>query len=552
MRAGLWLSGSWFSLLVAVTFCGGPQLAHADETATTEPPAAAAALDDEPGAEAPTNPEPTDDPARDNPAAAAEPGAEPTPAATADSATEEGGGDAAGPGVTAAEPALEPPSASRIRLKIDVSGELFAPAGREAPPIRQPITVAARFDFVEMPGVEAGSVVRRYSDAAAELQVAGTARRTMLAADAREVSVSLRGTTPSPFLPHGFLSRDECDLLETPFDPLLLDSLRPAAAVTGDERWAIGADATAGLLAVDTVESGELEARVVEVADGRATVKLAGVVDGAVDGVPTHLVVEGSWSLPVDDAATSGAVRLDGPIAGVDVTIRERREASHVAPGFDVEARLVMARSPAPGAAEAGDATADDDAAASLRRRGTGRPGLVWHREAAGRYDLVHDARWRVIDDGADGLVMRLVDHGALAGQCSVTALPRADALAPPTVAAVERDVERSLDGQFGRFESSAEVTRDDGVRVVRVVAAGRADGLPFRWIHYVLSDGEGRRLAATFMVEQALAKRFGTADRDLIDGLRMPAEGQGAETAGRAGRPADRQARVPSESSTP
>jgi hypothetical protein len=295
-----------------------------------------------------------------------------------------------------------------------------------------------------------------------------------------------------------------------------------------------------------------LAARVVDGADGRATMTLAGIVDGAVDGVPTHLVVEGSWSMTVDDAVTSGAVRLDGPITGVDVTIRERREASHVAPGFDVEARLVMARSPAPDTTGVDGAAADDAAAASLRRRGKGRPGLVWHREAAGRYDLVHDARWRVIDDGADGLVMRFVDHGALAGQCSVTSLPRADALAPPTIAEVERDVERSLDGQFGRFESSAEATRDDGVRVVRVVAAGRADGLPFRWTHYVLSDGEGRRLAATFMVEQALAKRFGTADRDLIDGLRLPAEGREAETAGQVGRPAARQARVPNESSTP
>ena len=529
MGAGLWWRGSWLSLLVAATVCGCPPRAAADETATDEPAATAAETAAEPEADT-----------------------EPTPAATDASAAADGVADAAGSVAPVDEPASEPLSARRIRLKIDVSGELFAPAGREAPPIRQPITVAARFDFVETPTAEAGAVVRRYSDAAAELQVAGAARRTTLAADAREVLVSLQGTTPSPCLPRGFLSRDECDLLDTPFDPLLLDSLQPAAAVASGERWTIGADATAGLLAIDTVESGELESRVVEVADGRATVKLAGVIDGAVDGVPTHLVVEGSWSLPVDDDATSAVVRLDGPIAGIDVTIRERREASHVAPGFDVEARLVMARSAAPDAAGVDDAGADEAGKVSLRRRGTGRPGFVWHREAAGRYDLVHDARWRVIEDGADGLVMRLVDRGALAGQCSIAALPRADALAPPTIAEVERDVARSLEGQFGGVESSAEATRDDGVRIVRVVADGRADGLPFRWIHYVLSDAEGRRLAATFMVEEPLAKRFGTADRDLIDGVRMPAEGGGEEATGQAGRPPARQARLPSESSTP
>lgn len=445
-----------------------------------------------------------------------------------------------------------PVAESRVRLKIDVTGELFAPAGRGAPPVRQPIAVVARFDFLERPTGDAGPgrVVRRYADAAAELTVSGSISRTALANDAREVRVGLRGTTPAPFLEDGFLCRDELDLLETPFDPLLLDSLRPGRAVAVDDRWVVGADTTAGLLAIDTVESGELEARLVEVVDGRAMVKLSGVIDGAVDGVPTHLVVEGSWSQPVPSDGNEQPVRLEGPITGIDVTMRERREASHVAPGFDVEARLVMARSPA-AAQAAATAAVGHAGVAQPRRPGPGRPGAVWHREAAGRYDLVHDARWRVIEDGAEGLIMRLVDHGALAGQCSIAALPRAAALTPPTIAEVERDVERSLEGQFGRFEPSAQETRDDGVRIVRVEAAGRADGLPFRWIHYVLSDGEGRRLAATFMVEESLMKRFAGADRDLIDGLRLPATEPGREPS-RPEAPTGRQARLPSESSTP
>jgi hypothetical protein len=51
----------------------------------------------------------------------------------------------------------------RIRIKLDVAGEIFAPAGRDVPPVRRPIAVDARFDFVETGSDEPGrGVTRRY------------------------------------------------------------------------------------------------------------------------------------------------------------------------------------------------------------------------------------------------------------------------------------------------------------------------------------------------------------------------------------------------------
>ena len=239
-------------------------------------------------------------------------------------------------------------------------------------------------------------------------------------------------------------------------------------------------------------------------------------------------------------------------VATLVITLQERREASHVAPGFDVEARLSIART-----MELGDWAeqhAVSAAGGDARRRGNGSPGMVWQRDMAGRYDLVHDERWRMIEDGVEGLVMRFVERGALVAQCSITALPRSPAQSPPTIAEVERDVERSLAGQFGRIEHSSEASRSDGVRFVRVVTAGRAGDLPFRWIHYVLTDAAGHRLAVTCMLEQSLEKRFGSADRELIDGITLPAteEVSAAKTPSPSPAPPDREARLPEESRTP
>jgi hypothetical protein len=453
------------------------------------------------------------------------------------------------------------PEPLRVRFRLDVEGELFAPAGRDAEPVRQPIEVHARFDYLERPAADTATaaVVRDYVDAAADLVVAGDRMTSSLGRDARSVNVRLEGLTPAAFLPDGFLSRDEADLLDTPFDPLLLDAVRPAGPQEEQVTWTLPGDLAAGLLAIDTIESGAIVATLAEVVDGVATVSLAGTVEGAVDGVATRVVVEGRVSVPTapeDD----GRHRLSGRVSRVAVTLEERRQASHVAPGFDVVARVNLARQPdqagaaglAAAPAEAASQTAAEDVAGRVaRRRGPGRPGLVWHRDPTGRFDLVHDARWRAVEDGPHGLVLRFIDRGALVAQCSITGLPRADG-AGPTIAEVQRDIERSLAGQFNGVEQAAEARRSDGVRSVRVVSVGTAENLPFRWIHYVLTDAEGRRAAVTFMLEASMAERFGAADRDLVDGLAFAPETAAEQSEAQGVGPAAREARLPRKAALP
>jgi len=416
-------------------------------------------------------------------------------------------------------------TADQVRIEIDVRGEVFAKAAAEAQPAGSSLQMKALLEFDEVPA-EAGdaAVFRRYHSAAADLTIDDNSTRTTLGEDAREIVVERQGSTPVPFLRRGYLTRDELDLLDTPFDPLLLAALLPAEPPEETAPWALSPDETAGLLAIDTVEHGGLEARIVEVFDGVARIALSGVVDGACDGVPTHLIVEGSFSAAV--RTEEGRHRFHGPVDGVDVVIRERREASHVAPGFDVEARMMLTRETSTAPEEA---VPPPDRVELSRRDGRGRPGLAWHRDAGQRFDLVYDSRWRIVEDGPAGLVMRFVDRGALVAQCSITALPRADSDLTPTINDLQRDIRQSLAGQFGRFEDADEVSRRDDAerperKEVRVVSAGTAEGLPFQWIHYVVADRDGRRAGVTFMLEASLAKRFGEADKSLVAGLRFPA----------------------------
>ena len=425
--------------------------------------------------------------------------------------------------------AAEPGGPSVVELRLEVRGELFATASAGAAPVRRPITLDGQFEFVEqaLPASGSDTVARRYTTARAAIEIEGRHAGQQLAADARDVLVRLEGTTPRPYLSEGFLSRDEAELLDIPFDPLLIDGLRPDHPVAAGDSWKLPGDLAAGLLAIDTVQSGGVEATLAAVDAGQATLKLEGTVVGAADGVPTRIQVSGqaiAQAVPHDDHAW----RIDGPITTLQATVSERREAGWVAPGLDVRATITIKRSPAaatpePSATAATEPTPAGDGLAppeADRPAGKGRPGMVWHRHRQGRYAAVLDTRWRVVEDGPEGLVLRLSDRGQLVAQCSILPLPRVAADAAPAEETVRGDVKRSLGEQFGLLAESEAATRDDGTRLIRVVAEGAADGRAFRWIHYVVTDPAGHRVAVTFMHEPALIDRFAAADRELVAGL--------------------------------
>jgi hypothetical protein len=426
----------------------------------------------------------------------------------------------------ATAPQSATPVAQSVQVELRVRGDLFASASATGEPLRRPVRLDAQFDFTahREPAAGPGGVLRSYRAAEATIEADGQRQRHRLAVDAGRVLVRLEGTTPTPFLPDGFLSRDEAELLDIPFDPALVDGLRPEQAMATGDSWKIPADLVAGLLAIDTVESGGIEATLESVTANEARLRLAGTVVGGVDGAATRLEIVGTATVAASADEKAGQWRLTGSPSTLEVTISERREAGWVAPGLEVEATVVMHCTPL-------ESDLPDDPSAPLpstllapapadRPRGEGRPGFVWHLHRLDRYSMVVDSRWRVVEDGPEGLVLRLIDRGALLAQCSILPLARGPAAGAEGEETVCDDVRRSLGDQFGLIAEAEAISRDDGTQVVRVVADGSAEDRPFRWMHYVLTTSEGHRAAVTFMLEPALVERFAAADRELVAGM--------------------------------
>ncbi|MCH9007895.1 hypothetical protein IIA29_07795 [candidate division KSB1 bacterium] len=107
--------------------------------------------------------------------------------------------------------------------------------------------------------------------------------------------------------------------------------------------------------------------------------------------------------------------------------------------------------------------------------------------------------------------VLRMVDRGELLAQCNLSALPKVKK--PVTLAEFQRDVERSLGNNFGRFVSAAQNVNESGYAVFRVVVRGTVSQLPIQWIYYLVQDRRGHRVSLAFTLEQSLRERFAEAD---------------------------------------
>ncbi len=356
------------------------------------------------------------------------------------------------------------------------------------------------------------TTVRQYRQAEARLKIAGTTVRTALPADARKVLVTAANGRLHPWLADGFVTRAERDLLVVPFDPAWQDALRPPPAAEAKTSWTLATADLAGLLCIDTVTAGSVVATVEQVEDACLVISLEGGITGGVDGVPTSIDLTASYRWDAGAADQSGLMTLTA-------RVHEQRQAGHVTPGLTVEAAIETTRRWGTTAtAESEEARVEQTTAHRGPRRGPGRPGSLWLTDPCGRFDLVYDARWRSIQQQADQTVLRLIDRGRLLGQVSIIPLP--PAAESPSLAAFQRDIERSLEGQFNHLVAAAESERSNGTRILRVASDGEADGLPFRWIHYHLTGVHGTPVTLSFMVESGQLERFGEADRLLVDGF--------------------------------
>jgi hypothetical protein len=312
------------------------------------------------------------------------------------------------------------------------------------------------------------------------------------------------------------MTRDELDLIDIPGNSTVLPLLLPGKAVEVGAAWPVPGDAVAMLLGIDAVSSTDVQCTLVEVTPPHvgksrmAKVKFAGHVDGSAGGAATEIALQGAFDY---DLKARRVTRLD-------LHIDEDRAIGQAGPGLKVACRVELTAQPLQYAPQVIDdrmirlARAPDAQALLLSCQGEG-------------YRFLHSRRWHVVDQRQNVTALRLIDRGEMLAQCNI-ATPKPEAgkpspARPTTLAAYQQEVRKSLGERFGKQISAEELTTKAGLTAFVVVAEGETQGVPVRWVSYLLTQpSSGKQAGLVFTLSPKHVERFGAAATEVLNTFRI------------------------------
>lgn len=399
---------------------------------------------------------------------------------------------------------------TRIKAKFEVGGDLRMAAN--AKPATLPLSVVARFEYCER-RVDDGSLpaekrsLRYYIDAEAAIKVEKQASIAKLPPDRRLIRAAISQKRATLGAAQGHLTREERDLLDLPFNTLLLNELLPAPASQKGSKAKPAETLLAMLLGLEAVSRSDVQTVLTAATAEVGEIAIEGAVDGVVGGQATEIELKGKLHFDTNHRQ----------VFALTVLIKEKRSAGPVAPGLDVVARLELEIAPVADVPQL-----SDKALAEVDLATTGDEPPLAYQSAQGKFSFLYDPRWRITREQAESVVMRLVDRGDLVAQCNVSVLPKLNPQQAFTLEQFQKEVQQSLGKNFRQFERAAEQKSATGLRMLHAVALGAVAEVPITWHYYLLIDEAGQRAAISFTMEDKFADRFSAADRLVLDEFRF------------------------------
>ncbi len=400
----------------------------------------------------------------------------------------------------------------RVEVVVEAAGQLTFREKEELKSL--PTSVAARLAYEEKRLAASADGAQRsartYRTAEAKIQVDKTAQEPKLAAERNLLIVESTEAQPLLFSPLGPLTTDELELLQVPFNSLLVDGLLPNRAVSIGDTWTHDAALLTSLLNLDAVNGSDVSSKLVEISEDSARIEFQGSVQGALGGVATDFELTGRYKFDLNTKR----------VAWLAALLKEKRSIGHVEPGVTATTRVQMLITPT--------AEPEDLHAANLRDLPLDpQPELVRlsYASVPGKFRLEHDRRWHVMTDAREVLSLRMVDRGELIAQCNVRSITLPDPERRPTLSQFQADVRRSLDAHFRQFAKIGESQNSLGQTIFRAEAVGTVQELEIHWIYYLVCDPTGRQVVLAFTVEEPMLERLEDGDAEIVSTVRFLAD---------------------------
>ncbi len=400
---------------------------------------------------------------------------------------------------------------ARVQIALQVGGDLKL-VDNQGKTSELPMSVVANLAYDEAllavaPDGRPIRSARYYDDVRAVIKIAKGGEKPSIE-NARRLILAERkpGEVAQLYCPTSPLKREELDLLDVPGNSLVIDELLPTEPVAKGESWKVSDKALAALLSLDAVSWCDASGLLGDItAEGIADIAVGGTVNAAVAGISTE--IELKVKIKFDTRARQ--------IRQFAMLVKENRAVGHIGPGLDTVAKVIIDVTPI--------SNSQQLTAAVLQGLPAAAPAEVLalgYEPLGHQYRMQYDRRWFVTEDEPKLTVLRLVDRGELVAQCNISPLPKLEK--PIPLAEYQRDVERSLGKNFGKFVSAGQTINEAGYAVFRVVVHGEVGGMPIEWIYYLVQDRSGKRVSLSFTLEQSLSERFADTDRALVSAITL------------------------------
>lgn len=380
-------------------------------------------------------------------------------------------------------------------------------AGQDEGARTVPLKVVAKLDFDQrFTGKKQDlQAIRIYRETKADIKIDKGSTKSALSDENRLIVARIQ---PSSFQRlqmasiSDVLKQNELELIRNPADPLSFVHLFNKRNVKTGDKWKISSEAIADFLAVDHVYENEIELVLKSVTKNVAKIHIVGSIKAEVDDVTTEMQVSGFSLIDLEKKQ----------LTAIRTNIRENRSPGQVAPGFEGQTKIALKVSPKISVPELSDDALSKTKAKRIERK------LKWESDQ-GNFQITHDPRWRVIASETDAAVLRYLDNGELLAQCNVVTLPSRPADQPLKLADFKSEVEKIVAAEESAdVIDSQELKTTNNLTALRVQVDGIESKVPITWIYYHVANSDGRRLTFAFTMERAMADRFATADRVLVD----------------------------------
>lgn len=422
----------------------------------------------------------------------------------------------------AEESKLRKPNASnletgmfRVRAVLEVNGEIRLKSQVAESTVRSqkaktdrtaPIKASATIDYDEQFSIsqnirECRSYMN-FHEATSEIQIDRNVTKTNLRENCRNV---LRLGTDQGVLTTSLdspLFAAERDLIECPVNSMFLEQLLTDAPVNIADKWKLSNEASCRLLNLDAIQDGKLTVCLVDANEKTIQLDILGRVSASVRQIPTTIEVEGKAQLD----------RRTGTISWFAVNLDETREISESEPGFHVVAQLRMRRAKI-------DEMTSGLSLEQVERRVTNleAASMLQFQSDHGYYRFLASRRWSTYRDNGEEATLRFVVNNRVAAQCNVTNMIDFEPGRQLSMDGFLSDVKKSLGNNITEIVESTEKLTKNNLRLLRVVSQGSVQGVNIRWIHYHVSNDNGRRLVMAFVMNEENLEIFDQEDEQIL-----------------------------------